>query len=54
MFILIFQVLITQDYLSQILKFFEIRDMEHVNNEIYELRKFREQFLERADENKKA
>lgn len=31
-------------FLSQILKFFEIRDMEHVNQEIYDLRKFRENF----------
>ncbi|MFC3927459.1 cell cycle regulator CcrZ [Streptococcus caprae] len=34
-------------YLSQILKFFDIRDMEHVNNEIYELRKFRELFADK-------
>lgn len=31
-------------FLSQILKFYEIRDMEHVNQEIYDLRKFREEF----------
>ncbi|WP_017771651.1 cell cycle regulator CcrZ [Streptococcus agalactiae] len=29
-------------YLSQIIKCFDKRDMEHVNQEIYELRKFRE------------
>ncbi|MCC9857692.1 aminoglycoside phosphotransferase, partial [Streptococcus agalactiae] len=28
--------------LSQIIKCFDKRDMEHVNQEIYELRKFRE------------
>ena len=31
-------------YLSQILKYYEKRDMENVNQEIYELRKFRESF----------
>lgn len=31
-------------YLSQILKCFDSRDMEHVNQEIYDLRKFRETF----------
>lgn len=31
-------------YLSQILKCFDNRDMEHANQEIYELRKFRETF----------
>ena len=31
-------------YLSQILKYYENRDMENVNQEIYELRKFRESF----------
>lgn len=29
-------------YLSQILQYFENRDMDHVNQEIYQLRKFRE------------
>ncbi|MGT2742362.1 cell cycle regulator CcrZ [Streptococcus plurextorum] len=31
-------------YLSQILKFYDGRDMEHVNREIYELRQFRQLF----------
>lgn len=31
-------------YLSQILKFYDGRDMEHVNREIYELRQFRNLF----------
>ncbi|MFC5630568.1 MULTISPECIES: cell cycle regulator CcrZ [Streptococcus] len=31
-------------YLSQILKFYDVYDMEHVNREIYELRQFRSLF----------
>ncbi|HEK9682309.1 TPA: aminoglycoside phosphotransferase, partial [Streptococcus equi subsp. equi] len=31
-------------YLTQILRCFDKRDMEHVNQEIYALRKFREMF----------